>query len=251
MKVAFWSSAGITDRVPGYIAAIGTMLTTECNCKVVLGSNYISNCMLQDCFFSKMKEEGVAHSPYLYVHDSPEYHAALWSMKRNRQGNLLEVPMEGIKIIYPPDVAEKKMFYYDVPKSAFYLLHLVGENNASFYNALDEADIVVAFLSQNAAEIQKFFTRFSSLIPKTLFVIEVRQRKNRKFRRDFLTKFGVDIRNIGIIPYNSEYIEACTEGKLEYFIKNAANASTQTSQYNFVSKLRSITKLLYDRSFCE
>lgn len=140
MKVAFLSSADVAERVPGYMAAISTMLAKECNCKVVLGSNYISNRMLQDCFCSKIKEEGIAHSPYVFLHGSPEYHAALWSMKQNRQGHILEVPMKEIEIVYPPDMAEKKMFYYEVPQTAFYFLHLAGENSASFYNALDEAD---------------------------------------------------------------------------------------------------------------
>lgn len=251
MKVAFWNGASSTDSVPNYMAAIGTILALECKCEVVLGSNYISNRMIQDCFFSKMKEEGVAHAPYVYLHGSPEYHAALWSMKRTRQGNILDVPMEGVTIIYPPDVAEKTMFFYEVPRTTFYLLDIAGESSAAFQSALDEADVVVVFLSQDEAEIQKFLERFSSLIPKTLFIIEVRLKNNKYSRRDFSAKYGIDIRNIGIIPQNNAYKEACEEGRLEFFLKSNLNQTYRTPQDNFMSKLKNTTTLLYERNICE
>lgn len=246
MKVAFWNGVSVSGSVPNYMAAIGTMLAVEHHCDVVLGSNYISNRMIQDCFFSKMKEEGVAHAPYLFLHDSPEYHAALWSMKRNRQGNILDVPMEGITIIYPPDVAEKKMFYYQVPRTTFYLLDVADECSAALQNALDEADIVVVFLSQDEVKIHNFLERFSSLIPKCLFVIEVFLKNNKYSRRDFSAKYGIDIRNIGIIPHNSVYTDACEEGRLEYFLKNNLKQMTKEPQVNFMSKLKNVTNLLYE-----
>lgn len=248
MKVAFWSGAGLTDSVPNYMAAIGTMLALEHQCMVVLGSNYLSNRMLQDCFFSKIKEEGIAHAPYIYLHGSPEYHAELWSMKRNRQGDVLEVPMEDVTIIYPPDVGEKRMFYYDIPQTAFYLLDIAGESSAAFQSALDEADVVVVFLSQNVTEIQNFLERFSSLIPKTLFIIEACLQNNRYSQRDFSAKYGIDIRNIGIIPHNTIFTEACEEGRLEFFLKQNLNPSAKNLQENFMSKLKNITSLLYERN---
>lgn len=251
MKVAFWNNAGSTDRVSNYMAAIGTMLALECKCEVVLGSNYISNRMIQDCFFSKIKEEGIAHAPYLFLHGSPEYHAALWSMKRTRQGNILDIPMEGVTIIYPPDVAEKTMFFYEVPRTGFYLLDIAGESSAAFQGALDEADVVVVFLSQDEAKIQNFLERFSSLIPKTLFIIEVRLKNNKYSRRDFSEKYGINIRNIGIIPQNNVYKEACEEGRLEFFLKNNLSQTPKTTQDNFMSKLKNITNLLYERNICE
>ena len=115
MKVACWNGTSSSDNVAKYVAAIGMMLALECKCNVVLSSNYLSNRMLQDCFSRRMLEDGIAHTPYCFLYGSPEYHGALWSMKRNRQDNILEVPMRGVTIIFPPDVAEKSMFYYKVP----------------------------------------------------------------------------------------------------------------------------------------
>lgn len=244
MKVAFWNGVSSLDGVTNYVAAIGTILTLEYNCEVVLGSNYISNHMLQDCFSSKMLEEGMAHAPYRLICGSQEYYDALWNMKRSRQGDVLEIPMDRITIIFPPDMAEKNMFYYDVPKTTFYLLDLAGENCAAFQNSLEEAELIVVFLPQDVAEIQKFFNRFSSLIPKAFFVIEEVQRTNRLFYRKIVAEYGISHRNIGFIPHSKEYRETCEEGKLESFMKR--NQATKNPQYSFVSGVKSIAKFLYE-----
>ncbi len=248
MKVAFWNTVGFSNSVTNYPAAIATILAMEKSCNVVLGSNYISNHMLQDCFSSRIKEEGIAHAPYQYFYGTTEYFRALWDMRINRQGDILEMPMEGITIIYPPDVTDKSMFYYEVPPDVLYLLDIAGENNAASQSALEEADIVVVFLSQDVTEIQKFFDRFSSLIPKTLFII-VDYKKNKKVTpRTVSAKYGIDVKNIGSIPHNNEYTEACEEGRLEFFLRSNLKQATKEPLYNFITSLRTVTKLLFERS---
>ena len=248
MKVAFWNGASSVDDVTEYLAAIGTILALQKGCRVVLGSNYISNHMLQDCFAGKIKEEGIAHKPYRFFYGSPEYYRALWDIRRNRQGLVLEKPMEGITIIYPPDVTDKRMFYLDVPRTVFYLLDIAGEHNAAPQSALEEAEIVVVFLPQDVTEIHKFFDRFSSIIPKALFVIEGVRNKKGAFQNILKLKYGISKENIGIIPHNYEYKEACEEGKLEFFIGNYLQHTTKESQKIFIASLKSIANYLYERS---
>lgn len=251
MKVAFWNGAGLSGGVSDYMAAIGATLALVHNCKVVLGSTYISNHKLQDYFSSNIKEEGVAHVPYLYLHGSSEYYTALWDMKRSRQGNILEVPMEGVTIIHPPEVTEKKVFYYEVPQTTFYLLDIAGENSKAFQSALDEAEMVVVFLSMNVTEIQNFFQRFSLLIPKTLFILKVFQQKSTVSRCKFSIEYGINIRNIGTFSHNKEFEEACEEGRLESFLRSGLSKSTKEPVYKFISNLKSITNLLYERGSYE
>ena len=245
MKVVFWNAIRESDNVTGYVAAIGTILSLEYHCEVVLSSNYISNHMLQDCFFCKIKEEGSAHAPYRYLYDSPEYYSALWNMKRSRQGDILEIPVDGVTIVFPPDVAEKSMFYYEVPENSFYLLDVAGESSAYVQDMLEEAEVIVVFLPQDEIEIQKFFYRFSSLIPKAIFVIEESYRITRVFYRKMVAEYGINYRNIGSIPQNKEYTDACEDGKLESFLrqKQAANSS----QYSFIMGIRYVAQLLHER----
>lgn len=245
MKVAFWNGVSSSDGVTNHVAAIGTILACEMNCTVVLGSNYICNHMLQDCFSDRRKETGMGLEPYRFYYGTPEYFRALWDMKLNRKGNILEVPMEGITIIYPPD--DRKMFYYPVSPTTLYLLDVAGENNADFQSALDEADIIIVFLPQDVTEFQKFFTRFSYLIPKSLFVIKDFCRNGEVTCRDIAAKYGINRRNIGLIPYNSKYTEMCESGKLDLFLNGKLNQATKEPQYRFLVSLRTIAKRLCER----
>ena len=251
MKVAFWNGAGYNGGVTDYVAAIGIFLALSRKCQVVLGSNYISNHMLQDCFSSRIKEQGIAHNPYCYSYGTPEYFRGLWEIRLSRTGPVSEKPMEGITIINPPDVAEKSMFYYKVPQNVFYFLDIAGENNAASLSALEEAELVIVFLPQDVTEIQKFFQRFSSLIPKALFVIEGNSRNWKAYRSNLESKYGISRENIAIIPNNSDYTEACEEGRLDFYIMSHMKQATKEPKYNFMSCLREITKLLYEHSFSE
>lgn len=245
MKVAFWNGVSPADGVTDYLAAIGTILSIQRKCKVVLSSNHISNHMLQECFSSRTKEE-IAHTPYRFYYGTQEYFRALCDLKINRQGSILEIPMEGITIIYPPDVTET-MFYYEVPSSTLYLLDTAGENSTASRSALEEADIIVVFLPQDETKIQRIFIQFSELIPKTLFVIDGFQRNGGCSRRNIAAKYGYNTRNIGIIPQNNEFKEACEEGRLAFYVKENLEQATKAPEYNFMLNLKAIAKLLFDR----
>lgn len=245
MKVVFWNGISEAESLTGYVAAIGTILASKFHAEAVLGCNFISNHMLQDCFFSKMKEDGAAHPPYRYLYDSPEYYNALWKMKQNRQGNILEIPRTGVKIVYPPEIDEKRMFYLDIPEEVFYLLELAGESNLVFQGALEEADLIIVFLPQDVAKIQKFFYRYSSLVSKAIFVIVEKHRIDRASYRKIVAEYGIKYKNIGSIPWSKTFISACEEGRLELFLKE--NDSEKGKQYHFVLGLDRIARLLYER----
>lgn len=245
MKVAFWNGVSPSKGITNHVAAIGMILACEMNCTVVLGSNYICNHMLQDCFSYKRKEAGMDQEPYCFYHGTPEYFRALWDMRLNRKGNILEVPMEGVTIIYPPD--EHRMFYYPVLPTTLYLLDVAGENNTACQSALDEADMIIVFLPQDVTEFQKFFTRFSSLIPKALFVIDDFCRNGTVSCRDIASKYGISRRNIGLIPHDSKYTEMCETGRLDLFLNGKLNQATKEPQYRFLISLRTIAKRVYER----
>ncbi len=248
MKVAFWNGISSSDGVANYVAAVGMMLAHEYNCNVILSSNYISNRMMQDCFSRRMLEEGIAHTPYCYLYGSPEYHGALWSMKRNRQGNILEMPMKRLKIIYPPDVAEKSMFYYTTAPKDFYLLDVAKSSIAESKNVLDEAELVIVFLSQDETEIQNFFERFSSLVSKALFVIVDEQHDTGHTCRKLKSEYGINGTDIGIIPHNKGFEQASEEGNMGQFLWQNAKETLEEQKYSFIASLRKVSKKIYMRA---
>lgn len=251
MKVAFWNGIAPAEGVTDNLAAIATTLSLFYHCDVVLGSNYIKNHMLQDCYSGKMKEEGIAHVPYQLSYGDPEYFRKLWEMKRNRQGDVLEVPMEGVTIIYPPDVTDKKMFYYQVPRKTIYIMDVAGENHTASQSALEEADIIVIFLKQDSVQVQQFFYQYSVIVPKAVFVVDDYQKKGGESFYKYAENCGVNREEIEIFPRNCEYKMACEEGKLEFFIRENLRCPTKNPHYNFMLNLKSIARVLYERSMKE
>ena len=86
MKVAFWSGAGLSGGVSAYVAAIGATLALVHNCKVVLGSTYISNHKLQDYFSSNIKEEGVAVGMINCLHKIGRLDIGLFAVAEEARG---------------------------------------------------------------------------------------------------------------------------------------------------------------------
>ena len=243
MKVVFWNGISMSEGLTDYVAAIGAILSLEYNCEVILGSNYVSNHMLQDCFFNKTRE--LAQAPFCFIRGSTEYYRELWSMKKDvTQGDILEIPMEGITIVFPPDVTEKKLFYYKISETAYYLFDLAGENAVTLQSAVEESELFIVFLPQNEYKIQKFFHRFSSIIPHAIFVIEEQQRSNRLFYRKIVAEYGIKNKLIVSIPKNRKYKEVCEEGELESLLKKNLNANL--TKYDFVSGVKNVARLIYE-----
>ena len=250
MKVAFWNAIRGTDNMTDYVAAIGMMLAVECNCNVVLSSNYISNRMLQDCFSGRMLEDGIAHVPYCYLYGSTEYRDALWQMKRKRQGNILEMPINRMKIIYPPDETVKSMFYYRIRGQDFYLLDMAKCSIAESKNVLDEAELVIVFLSPDKLEIQNFFERFSSLVPKALFIIVSYQRDIGYLFRRLKEEYGINSDKVGSIPSNRNFHKACDEGNLTRFIVDSKYHIDIKQNRSVMSSIKKIAKKIHVQGVC-
>lgn len=248
MKVAFWSSADKTGNATYNIAAIGIMLTMLYKCDVVLGSNYISNKMLQDCFSGKINEKGVSRLPFRLHCGAMDYYRELWEMKEKRQGDIMEIPMPGVTILYPPDVTDKKMFYYEVPHQTMYLMDVAGEHYLTSEKALVEAEFIVVFLPQDEVVIQTFFEQFAAFIPKSIIVLD-NYRKNSKISlRSIELNYGMKRWKNAIIPYDIDFLDACETGRLESFLRENENCSTKNSHFYLMSNLLQITERLYEHN---
>ena len=169
MKVAFWSGFGMDTGGTLHIAAISIILASLYHEEVVLGSNYVSSYMLNDCFFGAILQHRRRKRPYRYCYGEPNYFRNLWDIYKK---DIISTPMEGITIIRPPDITDKSMFYYEVSEKTLFFMDVAPESNLVFGSILEEADIVVSFLPQDSIKIQIFFEHYSSLIPKSLFIID-------------------------------------------------------------------------------
>lgn len=246
MKVAFWSSAGRPDNVTYCMAAAGSLLSMVYQCEVVLGSNYLSNVMLPDCFSGKISEKGVSGQPFRFYYGALDYYRELWEQKEKRQGNIMEIPMPGVTIIYPPDAADKKMFYYRKESQIMYLLDIAGEHYTTSEIALEEADLIMAFLPQDEKAIHNFFEQYTRYLSKTIIVIENYNKNSKISLRSIEAKYGIKRWKNAKVSYDSEFIKACENGRLETFLRDNKNCSTHNPHFYFMSNILQLTERLYE-----
>lgn len=244
MKVAFWSGFGMDTKKTLHIATISIVLTLVYHKEVVLSSNYISSHMLSDCFFGVISQYRRIKGSYRYCYGEPNYFRSLWDIYKKE---IISTPMEGITIIRPPDVIDKSMFYYEVSEQTIFFMDVASESNLVFGSILEEADLVIIFLPQDSIKIQIFFEHYSSLIPKSLFIIDNFRKNGSCIPKNLSRKYRIDKESIGIFPYCYAYEQACEAGNMESFLKKNLNCSTRNPNFYFMYHLQKTTKMLTER----
>ena len=116
---------------------------------------------------------------------------------------------------------------------------------------MEEAELVIVFLPQNKTEIQKFFHHFSSLIPKTIFVIEKALNTKEDYHYLLKSKYGINSENIKIIPKCNEFTEACEDGRLLVFLEEKRKEGAKGQKNNYIFSLRKLAKCIFERSKSE
>ena len=155
--------------------------------------------------------------------------------------------MERITIIRPPDVTDKSMFYYEVSEQTMFFMDVASKSSLVFGSILEEADLVVSFLPQDTVKIQIFFEYYSSLIPKSLFIIDDFRKNGACIPKNLSIKYRINKECIGVFPYCYAYIQACEEGNIEAFLKKNLNCSTRNPNFYFMYNLQKTAKMLKER----
>lgn len=156
--------------------------------------------------------------------------------------------MEGLYLLYPPDLLEPSLFCEVGSADMLSFLDVTAEHHSATCQALEEADIVAVFLPQSMAAIRTFFERYSSLIPKSIFFISnyrrAYKRKTGCSPAQFVRNFNVESHKVGTIPYNEDFAEAYEEGKIEHFIRDNLSCTPKNRNYNFMHQLFTAAEMI-------
>lgn len=108
----------------------------------------------------------------------------------------------------------------------------------------EEADLIVVNLTQDKNMIDDYFAKYHLPKEKTVYLIG-RYNGNSRYNLTNLERSYPCIRGkTGVIPYNIEFMDAVTEGKLINFtVKNLANGRGDDNLY-FIKKVRQTVELL-------
>lgn len=84
---------------------------------------------------------------------------------------------------------------------------------------IKDADLVVVNLRQSAKMLERFFLKYGGVAKRSLFLIGSYCRDSVYNRRNMERLYRVSEEQIGVIPYNQEFCQACSRGKLDRFMQ--------------------------------
>lgn len=108
------------------------------------------------------------------------------------------------------------------------------------------ADMCVINLNQNPELIHYAKEQFGKLgcTCKVMYIIGRYDESNRYTADHIAAKFHIPKSDIGVIPYNSEFMEAVLSGFTKKFLRDNLNCTRRSFNYNFMLEVRRLTEKL-------
>ena len=265
MKIAFWSNVrgqcGTTLHLTS-IAIIQAMFDKK---KVVLMENHDHLLNIESCLVKKGRSDMVMESPGIYNRYGLEnLLASIDSAAPKVREKLIKkcsMRFAYDRLYYLPHsyLKNRDILDYQFDKKLngllknletyFYAVYIdtFAAESMSTKNILDSADVVVVNLNQNSNVINHFFSNFSSLRSKAVFLLgnyyPCRYNSIYEIRR----RYQIPENRIYAIPFCMEAAEAESEGSLASFIgRNYLEPSI--SNRDFISSIYNAYKGIMDYS---
>ncbi len=246
MKVSFWSPYREHSGVTSNILAIAYAINLYFHVRVGVRSNHISNKMM-DYYVAEIdhRVSMVASDAESYSRDYPQYmHYLLnydekimagFPVKRQLGGR----KNQGVSMYRPPEPFEESLF--PEGDEEIFFLDLKGNNNIENIKAMDEADINVIILPPNLDEIKMFFSVYSPVSKKAIYVINGYKDKSdfspREIRLAMSTQFGIRKGKIMFIPYYEKLHRACQLGEVDKLMEVEVKARKHSLYFKCVKEI--------------
>ncbi|MDF2544369.1 MAG: hypothetical protein K0S47_4087 [Herbinix sp.] len=106
---------------------------------------------------------------------------------------------------------------------------------------MEEADITIINLNQNLTMIQKYFSDYEKYVQGNVFYLFGNYDRNSKYnikniRRIYRNKINPN--NSAVVPYNTNYLDAQSDGKLIDFIQNNLNCEKTDPNFYFIKNIK-------------
>lgn len=151
-------------------------------------------------------------------------------------------------------ITNKEIYIRDMSDVIENLLAAVNESydiviiDASGENELKDiiirmSDVIVVNLTQNYNVLEHFFSQYGDLAEKCMFILSRYDKNSRLNRKNISRKYRLKDR-LAVIPYNIEFSDACSEGKIIDFLLRNLKAEKDDPNHELMSSLRSASELL-------
>lgn len=265
MKIAFWSNCSGRAGTTSNMACISVLCSMLNQTKSVLFENHYNLNGLEQAFINQRREhqlllreelsyydqtglEGLirrVHSNYTYEKVMEDialkfFNDYIYYLPKNHNMNQQYIEFELNQVIKPLFGFLDQMFDMVFVDTAFH-------QTLSTKSILDEVQLVVVNLCQNKHVLDHFFSNYSSLIEKSIFLIGNYQEQSRLNLKNIRRKYQLPKEQIGIIPFNLEFADAVNNGGVVEYLTRNLICGRQDDNYYFISQAKHAAELIMGR----
>lgn len=258
MQIAFWSNYHQMGTTYDAIA-VAVMTALEYRMKILITHNHFEKSALESSFLDRsyirseltdLSDTGLdALSKFIKYNkiDKENISSFTTTLIKNKLGLLMGTTNTN-KELYIKDLNEvidmiltSAKIYYDM-----IFVDVSSGTNELSSKILEHSDLIVVNLNQNYNVLEDFFTNFIHLKEKCLFLLG-RYDKNSRFNMKAIQRKYSIKGKTAVIPYNIEFADACSEGKvIDFFLRNI-KADKEDQNYYFIEEARKTVELILDK----
>lgn len=274
MKISFWSPSRHDTAVTSNLACISIMFSNMYPHKSLIIENHLQRNKINDLLHFRINHNYICenknyHERYIGMNSILYDLSLMHNTYSTREPCVEEVvkTLENVteeilcdRLFYIPtdNRINKMLFESEINKhirtilkasEVFADLTFIDTGNSNVIGTkevLDEADVIIANLSQDPNEIHNFFKNYPSILSKSLILIS-NYDKNSYFNLKKITQtYLLDQSDIATVPYNTNYKEALRCGRLIGFLINNYQCGEWNQNHYFMSEIIDATKKIYN-----
>lgn len=265
MKIAFWSNSNEKCNVSANLAAISVASVIRYPYSVIILENRLSNNNLGKAFLGE-PNINLFHEVGTNYYDGGGIEGLLRKIYRGNycsdilQSHLNEIINNHLYYIPQGKVIHREIFDYEFDQCIHPLFSMMEEyadicfidtashENLSTKTILEEADLIVVNLCQKQIILEDFFINYSSLISKAVFIISNYDCHTILNSKRIASIYQIPWENIIVIPNNTSYQNAYSNGSVVEFISTNYSCVKQNPNYIFIQSVKKAAYTIIKKS---
>jgi hypothetical protein len=265
LKIAFWSNASEKCNVSANLAAVSIAGVLRYPYSVILIENRLSNNNLGKAF-NGASHINLCNEVGTNYYDGSGMEGLLRKIYRGNntsstlQSHLKEIINQHLYYIPQSKTIHNEIFDYEFDRCFMSLLRMLEENadicmidtashnNLSTKTILEEADLIVVNLCQQKYILDDFFSNYSSIIPKAVFIISDYDYHFNLNTKRISCRYQIPLESIIAIPGNLAYQDAYLYGSVVEFIYRYYSCLKDNPNFAFIYSIKKAAYTIIKRA---
>jgi len=265
VKIAFWSNSPQECKVSSNLAAICVASVIRYPYSIIAMENRLSSDNLGKAFLGTGREcvlyeagtnyydgrglEGLVRKIYRGDCDNEILKSYL---KEIINGHLYYIPQSGVihNEIFDYELNEciQPLFAMLEKRADICIANASCSQILSTKSILEEADLIVVNLCQKQSVLENFFLNYSSIIPKSIFIISSYELNSRLNYKRIAQMYELELDCITVIPDNVLYDLAYNSGHTIEFLYRNYSCPKESGNYYFIQAIKKAAYLMVKKA---